>query len=128
MIVGSSLDWVTVERLPDVIPAEQRDNAEPFNGFDVGDGYWTAAAGVVLMASAVSLVVRARHAWLGFVAAMVGGAVAISDYRGIESLFEHTNAIGTGISPGIGLTLVAAGALLGLVSSVAGIAATPKAA
>lgn len=126
MILGSALDWVTIARQPDTIPAEQRVNADPFNGFDVGDGYWTAAAGVLLMVAAVLLMVRARHASLGFIAAMVGGAVAIADYRGIEALFETTNTIGSGITPGVGLTLVAAGALLGLVSSVAGIAASPR--
>lgn len=126
MILGSSLDWVTIERFPDRIPADQRTNAQPFNGFEVGDGYWTAGAGLVLMIGAVLLVLRARHAWVGFVGAIVGGAVAISDYRSIGALFERSNAIGSGIEPGVGLTLVAASALLGLVSSVAAMAATPR--
>lgn len=126
MILGSALDWVSIAQLPDVIPTDQRANAEPFNGFDVGDGYWTAGAGLALMIAAVGVVIRGRHAWAGILAAIVGGGIAISDYRGIESLFERSSAIGSGITVGPGLTLVAAGALVGLVSSVTAKAATPR--
>jgi hypothetical protein len=53
LIVGCFLDWVTVDQLPDVIPADQAAKAEPFNGFDVRDGYIVAGAAIVLLVSAV---------------------------------------------------------------------------
>jgi hypothetical protein len=128
IILGSFLDWVTVDALPDRIPANQAARAEPFNGFDIGDGWWTLGAGVVLLACAVLIVLRpaSRYAWWAFVAAIVSGGIAISDYRGIAEVFADWGGIGRGPSAGIGLTLVAAGAFLGLISSVAAIAATPK--
>ena len=128
LIVGSFLDWVSVERLPDTIPADQAARAEPFNGFDVGDGYVTGGAGIAIAFCAAMLMLKARSsfAWLAFVSAMIAGAIAISDYRSIDQLFEDFQGIGKGISPGIGLTLVAAGALVGMVSAVGGVAATPN--
>lgn len=128
VILGSFLDWVEVDALPPTIPADQAARAEPFNGFDIGDGYWTAGAGLVLLVAAVLIVVRpaSRYPWWAFVASVVAGGIAISDYRGIEQVFTDWGGIGNGPSPGIGLMLVAAGALLGLISSVAAIAATPK--
>lgn len=128
LATGSFLDWVSIEQLPDVIPANQAPRADPFNGLDIGDGYWTLLSGVVLAACAVLLVLRSsgRGARVAFVASIVGGAVAISDYRAIDRLFEEVEGIGVGITPGLGLSLAAAGALLGLISSVAGIAATPR--
>lgn len=125
---GSLLDWVSVEDLPDTIPSDQARFAEPFNGFDVGDGYVTAGVGIALVFCAVMIVVKAKNsfAWLAFCLSIVAGAVAISDYRDISGLFEQFGGIGRGISPGIGITLVAAGALLALVSSVGAVAATPR--
>jgi hypothetical protein len=126
-IVGSFLDWVTISQLPEVIPPDQAARAEPFNGFDVTDGWATLAAGVVMLFAAVMLVVKARSsfAWLGFAAAVVAGGIAISDYRGIEQLFVDLEGIGGDPDPGIGLIFIAIGSLLGLVSAVTGIAATP---
>jgi hypothetical protein len=128
LIVGSFLDWVTIERLPEVVPADQAERAEPFSGLDIGDGFVTGGAGIVIAISAALLILKAKssYAWLAFAAAIVGGGIAISDYRGIDQIFEDVQGIGRGITPGAGLTMVAAGALVGLVSAVAGIAATPK--
>lgn len=128
LVSGSFLDWVTVERLPETIPADQARFAEPFNGFDVTDGYVTAGAGIVLAFCATMLMLKAKssYAWLAFFVAMVAGAVAISDYRDISGLFEQFGGIGRGPSPGPGITLVTAGALLGVVSAAASIAATPS--
>lgn len=127
-IVGSFLDWVTIGELPDVIPPNQAARAEPFNGLDVADGWATLVAGIVMLFAATMLVLKARSsfAWLGFVAAVVAGGIAISDYRGVEQLFIDLEGIGRDPDPGIGLILLAIGGLLGLVSAVAGIAATPK--
>ena len=125
-ITGSFLDWVTVRILPEVIPPDQAPRAGPFSGFEVDDGWVTLVAGTAMAIAAVLLVVRARFAWLGFVAAIVAGGIAISDYRGINELFIEFQGIGRDPDPGIGLMLVAIGSLLGLVSSVAAIAATPS--
>jgi hypothetical protein len=128
LVLGSFLDWVSVERVPDTVPADQASRAEPFNGFDVSDGYVTGGAGIVVAFSAAMLITRAKSsfAWLAFVAAMIAGAISISDFRGIDQVFEDFQGIGKGISPGIGLILTAVGALLGMVSAVAGVAATPR--
>lgn len=128
LVLGSVLDWVTVEQLPNEIPTNQAEKAEPFNGLDVGDGFVTTGVGIVLAFCAVMLILKARSSfgWLAFFAAMVGGGIAISDYRGIEGMFEDFGGIGRGIAPGIGLTLVAIGALLGMISAVAGVAASPR--
>lgn len=128
LVAGSLLDWVSVDQLPETIPAEQARFAEPFNGFDVGDGYVTTAVGIVLAGCAVMIMLRAKSsfAWLAFFASMVAGAIAISDYRDIDGLFQQFGGIGRGITPGIGITLVAVGALLGFVSSVAAIAGSPR--
>lgn len=128
LAVGSFLDWVRIDVLPERIPADQASRADPFNGFDIGDGWWTLAAGIVLAACAVLLVLRpaGRWAWWAFLASVVSGGIAISDYRGITQVFRDWGGIGTGPEPGIGLTLVAIGAFVGLISSVAAIAATPR--
>lgn len=128
LIVGSLSDWVSVERRPDTVPPDQAARAEPFNGFDIGDGYATGGAGIVIAFCAAMLMAKAKSsfAWLAFVSAMIGGGIAISDYRGIDQVFEDFQGIGRGVSPGFGLTLVAAGALLGMVSAVAGVAASPR--
>ena len=128
LVVGSLLDWVSVGTLPEFIPADQQPFAEPFNGLDVKDGYITAGAGVLLALCAVVIVLRPsrRATWTAVLASVIAGTVAISDYRDISGLFEEFGGIGRGISPGIGITLAAAGALLGLIASVATLAATPR--
>ena len=128
LVIGSLLDWVSVSTLPRTIPADQQRFAEPFNGFDVKDGYVTAAAGVVLALCAVVIVLRSsrRAAWAAVWTSVIAGTVAISDYRDISGLFEEFGGIGRGISPGIGITLAATGALLGFISSVAALTASPK--
>jgi hypothetical protein len=126
LVVGSLLDWVTIDRLPETIPADQARFAEPFNGLDVRDGYFTMGAGVLLALFAVGILVKGRYAWLAFLASVVAGAVAIADYRDIDGLFREQQGIGGGIDPGIGLTLVCAGALIGVIASATAIAATPR--
>jgi hypothetical protein len=128
LVAGSLLDWVSVDQLPGTIPSEQARFAEPFNGFDVGDGYVTSGVGIVLAGCAVMIMLKAKSsfAWLAFFASIVAGSIAISDYRDIAGLFEEFGGIGRGLSPGIGLTMVAVGAVIGFVSSVAAIAGTPK--
>jgi hypothetical protein len=128
LILGSFLDWVKIDRLPDTIPSDQVRFAQPFNGFDVGDGYIIGSVGVLLGLLAVGMFVssKSRYAWGAFFGCMVAGAVAISDYRDIDGLFRQEGTIGGGISAGIGLTVCALGALIGVISAVTGVAATPR--
>jgi hypothetical protein len=126
-ILGSFLDWVSVEE-PPVVPADQIPQLEPFNGIEANDGWVTAIAGIVVLMCTALLVVRRRAFWAGlaFLASMLIGGIAVADYRGIEQIFyEEMDRIG-GVSPGIGLTLVAAGGFIGLIASAAAVAATPR--
>ena len=128
LVAGSFLDWVSIAQLPERIPADQAHRAPPFNGFDVGDGYAICIAALVVAGCAVLLVIKTKggYAWSALVASIVAGGVAISDYRGVDRMFVDLEGIGRGVDPGMGLTLVAAGAFLGLIAAVAGIAATPR--
>ena len=138
-IAGSSLDWVTITVRPELREGanfgddvELRDPSvsEPFTGLEAGDGWWSLAGGVVLVIAAVLLFVRKRAlwGWVGLLGAIVVGAIGVADYRGIgdlsSSLSHRLNIVG-GAEPAVGITLVVAGALAGLLGSVAGIAASP---
>jgi hypothetical protein len=130
-IVGSLLDWVTFTLEEPLLGTLADEPSEPLTGFDVGDGRWVAAAGAVVIVSAFLLVLRrsAGMAGLSLVASIVIGAIAISDYRGVgdltSDLARELDLVGEPHAA-IGLTLVVAGAILGLIASVAGIAATPR--
>ena len=129
LVAGSFLDWISIAQLPEHIPSNQAHRAPPFNGFDVGDGFTICVAAIVVAVCAMLLVLKAKggYAWTGLVASIVAGGIAISDYRGIDALFVELEGIGRGVDPGVGLTLVAGGAFLGLIAAVAGVAATPSA-
>jgi hypothetical protein len=128
LVAGSFLDWISIELLPERIPEDQAHRVPPFNGFDVGDGYGICIAALVIAGCAMFLILTAKggYAWTGLGASIVAGAIAISDYRGVDALFVELEGIGRGVDPGIGLTLTAVGAFLGLISAVGGIAATPR--
>lgn len=129
-IVGAFLDWVTLT-LPPTVPADQRDRAVPFTGMDTDDGKWILIGGALLILCGVILYMRKRSlwAWLGFLASVTIGAIAIADYRAIGSvtsdLSRQMDVVGEP-SPAVGITLVAAAALVGLISSLAGVAASPS--
>ena len=126
-ILGALLDWVSI-RVPDDFPEGAA--TEPFNGIEARDGWWVIGAGAVIVISALMLIVRRRGSWaiLAFLASIVIGAIGISGYRGVSdvssALLRRTDAVGE-VSPGIGIMLVAAAALVGVIASVAGIAASP---
>jgi hypothetical protein len=140
--VGSLLDWVTITARPRLqegatFQGEQnRPEAprvtRPFSGIEAGDGWWSLVGGLVLVAAGGLLYARKRASWgwLGMVAAIVVGAVAIADYRGIgdlsSSISHRMNIVG-GAEPALGLMLVVAGAIAGVIGAVAGIAASPRA-
>jgi LPXTG-motif cell wall-anchored protein len=140
-IVGSLLDWVTITARPELQEGAAFPGADnqpeaprvtrPFTGIEAGDGWWSLAGGVVLVAAAALVYVRRRAGWgwLGVLAAVVIGAVTIADYRGIgdlsSSISHRMNIVG-GAEPAIGLTLAVAGAIAGVIGSVAAIAASPR--
>ena len=126
-IAGTFLDWVTIEP-PARVPNAQADRLAAFTGLETSDGRLIVLAGIVVLGSAVALSIRKTSgpAWLAFAASIVIGAIAIADYRGIDTLFyDEMQRIGRPF-PAFGLKLVAAAGILGLIGSVAGIAATPK--
>jgi hypothetical protein len=126
-ILGSFLDWVTIEP-PDVVPVEQLPQLEPFNGIEATDGQLVigAAAFVILCALMLILRRRALWAWGAFLASMLIGGIAVADYRGIDQIFyDEMNRIGDP-APALGLTLVAAAGFIGLIAAAAGVAATPR--
>ncbi len=137
-VIGSVLDWVTITPPPEPPPGidfgaqeiEAQRATEPFTGTEARDGWWTLGAGLVLVVAAGLLLLRGRGAygWLGLLASIVIGAVAVADYRAIgdlsSGLSRRMDVVGDA-DPALGITLVAAAALVGLVASGAGIAASP---
>jgi hypothetical protein len=140
LAIGSFLDWVSLTDVPDRAEdanfgseedfegEEQR--SEPVSGTETRYGVTSMIAGIVLVSAAFMLLTRRRGkwAWLGFLASMVAGGLVISAYRAIadesSSLHRELDLVGRA-SPGFGLTLVAAGAITGLIASVGGVISTP---
>lgn len=125
-IAGTFLDWVTIEP-PARVPDAQAHRLAAFTGIETSDGRLILLAAIVVLGSAIALSIRKRStfAWLAFIASIVIGAIAIADYRGIDTLFyDEMQRIGRPL-PALGLKLVAAAGILGLIGAVAGIAATP---
>jgi hypothetical protein len=138
-IAGSVLDWAVItERTvaEDIDFGEstaeiEAGQGEPFTGVEARDGWFTLFAGLVMLMSAVVLLVTKRggYAWLAFWAAVVTGGIAFADYRGLgdaAAAISQRMEVGAEARPGIGLTLVSVAAVLGLVSAVAAVAATPR--
>lgn len=124
-IVGSLLDWVTFSVAEQAVPGVRP--SDPLSGLDVGDGKWVLGAGVVVILAAFLLVLRqsAGYAGLALIASIVIGAIGVSDFRGIGEVTAEVNLVGVPHAA-IGLTLVVAAAIIGLIASIAGIAATPR--
>ena len=125
-VAGTFLEWVTIVP-PERVPDDQAKRVATFTGVETSDGWIVLIAAGVILLSAFLIVVRKRslYGWLGFFSSMLIGGVALADYRGIEKLFyDEMNRIGDP-SPAFGLTLVAASALVGIIASVIGVAASP---
>jgi len=138
--VGSFLDWVALSDVPnrdqeaDFGSEEAFENeeqrSEPVAGTETPYGINALVAGLVLIGAAPMLLMRRRGkwAWLGFLASVIAGGLSIAAYRAIAdesaSLYRELDLVGRA-SPGFGLTLVAAGAITGLIASVGGVIATP---
>ncbi len=126
VILGTALDWVTIEP-PPLIPADQEAAAEPFTGLETKSApYLLIGAGAVILL-ALLLVARKRsmYAWFAFLVSIAIGGIAFQNYRGIEELFYvQMERIGDP-DPALGLMLVAAGGVVGVIAGAAGIAAIP---
>lgn len=142
-IAGSFLDWaVIVERriATNVDFGEEVDlvdtgQGEAFAGVEDRDGRLTLIGGIALIAAAVALVVRRRStfAWLAFWVSLAIGGIAFADYRTLSPDDDEAprgilirQEIGAEARPGPGLTIVAAAGMLGVISAVGGVAATPR--
>lgn len=140
-VIGSALDWVTITARPSLVGnfdfgaenrhVEEPEPSEPFDGLEATYGYYSLAGGAVILAAAALLAWRAqgRYAWLAFIASIVVGAIAIAAYRGIAdpaSPLSHKMDVIGKAEPALGLTLVTAGAIVGLLAAATGIAATPR--
>ncbi|MGH2774585.1 MAG: hypothetical protein ACRDJT_04020 [Actinomycetota bacterium] len=138
--IGSFLEWVSLSDVPNRVEdtdfgseedfEDEPQRTEPVSGTETPYGINTLVAGAVLIASALALLARRRGkwAWLGFLATVIAGGLAITAYRGIADtsspLHQELELVGRA-RPGFGLTLVAGGAIAGLVASVGGVIATP---
>jgi hypothetical protein len=130
-IIGALLDWVSILRLPNIIPASELQNADPVSGIEAGDG-WTVLILAVVVANAALLLWVKRSSiwgWVGFLCSAGIGAIAIADYRAISDtgsgFIQDLEVIGE-FEHGIGLLLVLAGGLLGIIFSLVGVAASPR--
>ena len=138
-IIGSLLDWVTITRRPRLAPnadfgaqqVEEPTISQPYTGIEARDGWVVIGAAGVLVVASVGLGLRRRsfYAALAFVAAMVIGAVAFADYRGVgdlsSSISERMEIVGDP-EPGIGIILVAVAGIAALIGAVLGLIATPS--
>ena len=141
-IAGSFLDWavITERRVATNVDfGAETDELEPgqgeaFKGVDDRDGRLTLAGGAGLIATAVALLVRKTTgaAWLAFWISLAIGGIAFADFRTVSEnesaprgiLLRHE--VGAEASAGPGLAVVAAAGMLGVISSVGGVAATPR--
>ena len=129
-VVGAVLDWVTIDP-PGQGPAAELAKAEPFTGIEARDGWYVVACAGVLIACSVLLVATRKggFAWLAFTGSFVMGVIGIADYRAVSDLTSDISrrmeVVGDA-QPAIGLILVLVAAFLGIVSSLAGVAATPR--
>jgi LPXTG-motif cell wall-anchored protein len=141
-ILGSTLDWATITVRPELQPGstfegevnrpEAPEVSRPFTGLEAGDGWWSVGGGAILVLAAALLYVRRRAiwGWAGLLGSILIGSVGIADYRGIGDLsssISHRMDIVGQAAPALGLMLVVAAAIVGVVASVAGIAASPRA-
>ena len=128
VILGTLLDWVTVEP-PRIIPADQIPATEPFTGLETKSAPYLLIGAGALILLALLVVVRKKslYAWLAFLVSVGIGGVAFQNYRGIEELFyEQMERVGNP-DVALGLTLVAAGGMIGVIAGAAAIAAVPSA-
>ena len=128
VILGTVLDWVTIE-LPPTVPENQQAATEPFTGLETKSAPYLLIGAGALILLALLLVARRKslYAWLAFLTSMMIGGIAFQNYRGIDELFYmQMERIGNP-DPALGLMLVAAGGVVGVIAGAAGVAAIPPA-
>ena len=126
-IIGTMLDWVTVEP-PLVTPIRQVPRTEPFTGWETSHGLFIVIGAAIVIVCALLLFLRGRtlYAWGAFIASMLVGGIGIAEYRGLDNLFYgEMNGIGNP-SPALGLALVAGAGIVGVIAAAAAVAATPS--
>ena len=129
-VIGAVLDWVVVDP-PEQGPAAELAKADPFTGIEARDGWYVIACAGVLIACAFLVVIRKRSgpAWLAFFASFVVGVIGVADYRAVSELTSDISRrmeIVGDARPAIGLILVLVAAVVGIVSALAGVAASPR--
>ena len=136
-VIGGVLDWATIDPCPEIVPGSTFDESElddplcPVRGIDTTEGKVVIVAGFVILAAAILLILRSKASfgWLALVSSIIAGSSAISAYRGIgdvDSSISRRFGLIDSYDPGVGLTVVAAAAVLGVIAAVVGIAATPS--
>jgi hypothetical protein len=129
-VVGAAVDWVTITP-PPRLPLGELPRTDPYTGLEAGDGWWVLGAGIALALLATLLVLRSKsfYAWLAFLVAILIGGIAFSDFNAVgdssSELWRRMDRVGD-VDAGLGLTLVAAAGVIGVIASAAGVAATPR--
>lgn len=129
-IVGSFLDWVTIEP-PPVLPDEEVAGTQPFTGIEARDGWIIVGAGGFLLLFALGIVARARsmYGWFAFLTSVFIGSIAVADYRGVSdfasAIAQRMDIVGRA-SPAIGLIMVAAAGAIGMLGSLVAVAGSPR--
>lgn len=134
-IVGSALDWAVVDSCPTAVPTTepvQEITCRGFTGLEARDGWYVVILATLLVSAALLLQVRRKggYGWLGFLLSFAVGTIGIADYRGvseISSAISHRMDVVGRLNAGVGVTLVAAAGLIGVICSLVGVAATPRA-
>jgi hypothetical protein len=138
IVIGGVLDWASLERCPEIVEGSTFDESEledpppcPLRGIDATEGKVAVVSGFVMLFGAIMLTLRERsgYAWLAFVSAIVAGSVAIAAYRGIgdvNSSISRRFGLIDAYEVTLGLNLVAAAAIVGMIASIAAITATPQ--
>ena len=135
-IIGSAIDWVTVEPPPgepagidfEGRPFATEESSDPFTGLEASDGWVTVIGGALMLMAGIRLVTAARGGGAGALGAIVTGAIAISAYRAVGSptsgIMERTDTVGDA-EPGAGLILLVLATVVGLIAAIFAMAATP---
>jgi hypothetical protein len=129
-VIGASVEWVTITP-PPRLPTSEVPKTVPYTGLEAGDGWWVLAAGIALglMAMFLFLTSKSSFAWLAFFGSILIGGIAFSAYNAVgdstSSLWRRMDRVGD-VDPGLGLMLVAAAGIIGVIAAVTGVAATPR--
>ncbi len=130
-IIGSFLEWVSITDRPRILPTSELQRAHPVSGIEEGDGWVVIVLAVLVINGALLLWMRRRSlwGWLGFLASVVIGGIAIGDYRAIpdagSGFMQELDVVGE-VDQGIGILFVVAGAVAGVIFSLLGVAASPN--